>query len=144
LSFVRTLTGLAVTSFRFPHSRRLRSERDFERIYALKQRAGDSHLLVFAAANRMGTTRIGLSVSRRHGNSVARHRIRRLLKEAYRLSQHDVPEGLDLILIPRENSGAGLAEYQASLVSLTKRLARRLLASDHTPRASSPAPEPDS
>ena len=131
----------AVTSFRFPSSRRLRSERDFERIYALKQRAGDSHLLIFAAANPLGTTRIGLSVSRKHGNSVVRHRIRRLLKEAYRLSQHDVPEGLDLIVIPRENSGAGLAEYQASLVSLTKRLARRWLKSDRAP--SDPAPDSD-
>ena len=132
-----------MTSFRFPSSRRLRSERDFERIYALKQRAGDSQLLIFAAANAMGTTRIGLSVSKKHGNSVVRHRIRRLLKEAYRLSQHDVPEGLDLILIPRENSGAGLKEYQTSLVSLAKRLARRLLASDRTPCAPPLAPEPD-
>lgn len=116
-----------MAEFPFPSTRRLRSERDFERIYALKQRAGDSHLLVFAAVNPLGSTRIGLSVSRKHGNSIVRHRIRRLLREAYRLSQHDVPEGLDLILIPRENSGAGLKEYQSSLTALTRRLAKRLL-----------------
>lgn len=133
-----------MTSFRFPSSRRLRSERDFERIYALKQRAGDNHLLIFADANTMGTTRIGLSVSKKHGNSVVRHRIRRLLKEAYRLSQHEVPEGLDLILIPRENSGAGLKEYQASLVSLTKRLAKRLPASARHAGGPPAAPESDS
>lgn len=132
-----------MTSFRFPSSRRLRSERDFERIYALKQRGGDEHLLVFAAVSPLGTTRIGLSVSRKHGDSVARHRIRRLLKEAYRLSQHEVPEGLDLILIPRENSGAGLKEYQASLVRLSRRLARRLLAAAGSGGSSPPASEPE-
>ena len=131
-----------MAEFPFLPTRRLRSERDFERIYALKQRAGDEHLLVFAAVNPLGSTRIGLSVSRKHGNSVVRHRIRRLIREAYRLSQHDVPEGLDLILIPRENSGAGLQEYRSSLVSLTRRLGKRLLTPRHPPAAVPPPPEP--
>lgn len=130
-----------MAEFPFPSTRRLRSERDFERIYALKQRAGDNHLLVFAAVNPLGSTRIGLSVSRKHGNSVVRHRIRRLIREAYRLSQHDVPEGLDLILIPRENSGAGLLEYQASLVALTRRLGKRLLTPPDRPVAVPSPPE---
>lgn len=130
-----------MAEFPFPSTRRLRSERDFERIYALKQRAGDNHLLVFAAVNPLGSTRIGLSVSRKHGNSVVRHRIRRLIREAYRLSQHDVPEGLDLILIPRENSGAGLQEYRSSLVSLTRRLAKRLLTPPDRPVAVPLPPE---
>lgn len=107
----------------FPRRRRLRSSREFARIYALRQRAGNRDLLIFAARNELGFTRIGLSVSRKHGNSIRRHRIRRLLREAYRLEQHVIPEGLDLILIPGKTSGeATLQDYRASLKRLTRRL----------------------
>lgn len=112
--------------FCFPRHRRLRSSRDFARTYALKQKAGNSVLMLFAAKNDLGTTRIGLSVSRKNGNSIARHRIRRLLKEAYRLEQHGIPEGLDLILIPRPDSNATLAELRQALVVLSQKLQRRL------------------
>jgi ribonuclease P protein component len=111
------------------------STRDFERVYALKERAGDQLLLVFAAPGPTGTTRIGLSVSRKHGNSVVRHRIKRMLREAYRLAQSDLPEGLDVVLIPRAGIAAGVADYQASLRKLLPKLARRL------PPPAAPAPD---
>lgn len=74
----------------------------------------------------MAWTRFGLSVSRKHGNAVKRNRIKRLLREAFRLSQHDLPAGLDLILIPRQNSGTLLEDYQRSLRAVAKRLDKRL------------------
>ena len=112
--------------FSFPKSRHLRHAADFARVYARKLRAGDRTLLIFAEANREGRTRIGLSVSKKHGNAVRRQRIKRLLREAYRLEQHNIPEGIDLILIPRLDSGAGLSEYRESLLQLTRRLHERL------------------
>jgi ribonuclease P protein component len=104
----------------------LRSTREFQRVYALQRRAGDGHLLVFAALNELGWTRFGLSVSRKHGGAVKRARLKRLLREAFRLSQHDLPPGLDLVLIPRQNSGATLDDYRDSLVRCARKLARRL------------------
>ncbi|MEW4488831.1 ribonuclease P protein component [Thalassoglobus sp. JC818] len=113
----------------FSREQRLRSGRDFERVYARKLRAGNEHLLIFADRSPTGVTRIGLSVSRKNGNSVVRHRIRRLLKEAFRLSQSDLPDGIDLILIPRPGSNSTVQDYQRALVSLSSKLARRITAS---------------
>ena len=110
----------------FPKSRRLRRAADFARVYARRLRASDRVLLVFADDNPEGGTRVGLSVSRKHGNAVRRQRLKRLLREAYRLEQHEIPEGLDLILIPSVDSGAGLTEYRQSLLRLTRRLHNRL------------------
>ncbi|WP_437186427.1 ribonuclease P protein component [Planctomicrobium sp. SH668] len=121
----------------FPRFRRIQSGRDFERIYALKQKSSDSRLVIFASVNETGRTRIGLSVSRRHGNSVVRHRLRRLLREAYRLEQHQIPEGLDLVLIPgRESASATQQEFRDSIVVLTRKLGARLILAK-TPEKSS-------
>jgi ribonuclease P protein component len=92
-------------------------------------RASDSHLLVYAAANALEQTRFGVSVSRKVGNSVKRSAVKRLLREAFRLSQHELPGGLDLILIPqRETAGTGtLTDYRKSLIELSQRLSRRLI-----------------
>lgn len=103
-------------------SQRLRSPRDFEAVYAERNRRGDRHLLLFARKNELPQTRFGVSVSRKHGNAVKRNRIKRLLREAFRLSQHDLPAGWDFILIPRQNSGATLDDYRRSLVQLAGRL----------------------
>jgi len=116
--------------FSFPRTRRLRQAADFARVYGRKIRAGDHTLLIFADASPQSATRMGLSVSKKHGNAVRRQRIKRLLREAFRLEQRNIPAGLDLILIPRVNSGAELSDYRQSLVKLSRRLHKRLIASE--------------
>ena len=106
---------------------RLRREQEFSHVYQSRVRASNPHLLLYAAPNNLGLTRFGLSVSRKHGNAVKRNRIKRLLREAFRLSQHKLPQGLDLILIPQQNSGADLKDYQTALVSLSQKLQERWL-----------------
>lgn len=107
-------------------AQRIRRSAEYAVIYELAQRAGDNVLLVFGAATDRPQTRFGLSVSRRHGNAVRRNVLKRLLREAFRLSQHDLPAGMDLILIPRRDLSASLPEVQQSLVRLAWKLARRL------------------
>lgn len=115
-----------MTSFTFRPEQRLRKPADFERVYQLRCRASDRFLLVFAAANQLGVTRVGLSVSKKQGGAVVRNHIKRRLREAFRLSQHDFPPGLDLILIPKQGVRAGVVEYQAALRSAVRQLARRV------------------
>jgi ribonuclease P protein component len=122
-----------VKKYRLTASQRLTGGRQFERVYKLRRRAGDRRLIVFAARNATGVTRFGLSVSKKHGNAVVRSRLKRLLREAFRLSQHELPAGLDLVLIPARDSGAGVDDYRRSLLRAADALARRLSADEEPP-----------
>ena len=124
-----------MSGFGFTKAQHLRSKSDFERVYALKCKAADGLLLVFAARNTGNVTRIGLSVSKKHGGAIVRNRLKRLLREAFRLKQHDIPSGLDLIAIPLDKSRAGLMAYEESLVNIAQRLNRRLERATFEPKA---------
>ena len=115
-------------SFALPRNRRIKNSREFASIYNRRIRAADGHLLVWAAPNVLHRTRFGVSVSRKLGPSVRRSALKRLLREAFRLSQHELPSDLDLILIPQRSTAATaeLVDYQRSLVKLAARLARQL------------------
>ena len=113
-----------------PKSHRLRRPSEFKAVYGAKQRAGDYALLVFALRNRLPHSRLGLSVSKKNGNAVRRNRIKRLLREAFRLEQHDLPPDLDVILIPRPTEEPSLSTYRRSLRKLAFKLDRRIPAGD--------------
>lgn len=117
-------------NFGISNSQRLRTGIEFTRVYDAKQRAGDANLLVFGAANSKDQTRFGLSVSKKHGNAVRRARLKRLLREAFRLSQHELPSGLDLVLIPKQTTSANLQDFQKSLKRAAAKLSRRLNVED--------------
>lgn len=112
--------------FTFTKAQHLRAKADFERVYALKCKAADGVLLLFAARSTGPVTRIGLSVSKKHGGAIIRNRLKRLLREAFRLKQSEIPPGLDLIAIPLAKEKASLLAYEQSLVNVSRRLMRRL------------------
>ncbi len=112
--------------YRFSREQRLRKSLDFEQVYERGIRAGDAHLLVFALPNGTAITRLGVSVSRKHGSAVVRNLKRRRLKEAFRRLQHDLPSGLDIIIVPRQRLDSELADYSKSLMKLIRRLTTEL------------------
>lgn len=117
----------------FPPSSRIRTTGDFERAYNSGLRAGDAHLLIFASVNGTQRTRVGLSVSRKHGGAVQRNRKKRLLREAFRHCAGRLPAGLDLVLVPRQRPDSCLHDFCNSLPALVRRLARRIPAQDDAP-----------
>ena len=110
----------------FRKNQHLRKGADFSRVYALRCVARGPHLTVFAAPNQSDSLRVGLSVSKKHGNAVLRNRLKRLLREAFRLSRHEMPVGLDLVLVPVDARDTKLEEFQAALVAAVQKLARKL------------------
>lgn len=104
---------------------RLRHREEFSNVYNERTRAGNQYLLVYGKPNDLGVTRIGLSVSRKLGGAVVRTRLKRLIREAFRITQHEIPEGLDLIVIPRSAKEASLENYGASLKKLARKIERQ-------------------
>lgn len=109
----------------FPKSHHLRNGADFRRVYDSGRSASDATLVVYALANDLPHPRLGLSVSRKVGNAVARNRWKRLLREAFRLSRDELPSGHDLVLIPRRPKPPPLAELCQNLPHLAARAARK-------------------
>ncbi len=125
--------AISPQSFAFPKAMRLRQSVEFKAVYDKRCKASDGVLLVFAAAKKGDDTRIGLSVSRKLGNAVVRNRLKRLLREAFRLSRSEIPRGMNLIAIPQGAARAGLVPYRQSLVRLAQKLHRRLTAAETKP-----------
>jgi len=121
-----------MSSFDYPRECRLTSPADYARVYAARRRFSDARLLMYAAVSERGITRAGFSVSRKHGSSVVRHHLKRLLREAFRLSRPGLPGGLDLVVIPQPGVSATMQEYQWSLERLVQKAARRLTSEDAT------------
>lgn len=106
----------ALPQLTFGRHQRLTHATEFEAVYDSKVRKTAGPLTLFGKRNELGRTRLGLSVGRRVGNAVARNRFKRLLREAFRLEQHALPLGLDLIIIVRPHATLRLAAYQRLLV----------------------------
>lgn len=115
-------------SLRFSPQQRLRSRTDFRRVYERRCVVSDERLVLYACESAGRWTRLGLSVSRKVGNAVRRNRWKRLLREAFRQSQHELPCGIDLVLIPRAQPGdpPRLAELIQAVRDLAQRAGRRL------------------
>lgn len=109
-------------SYSLPKSRHLRLPSEFDAVYASKTRNTHGPLTVYARPNDLGHPRLGMSVSRKVGIAARRNRIRRLLREAFRLMQHDLPCGYDLVVVVRAHEPALLADYQRLLAACVVRL----------------------
>src|SRR3954470_23650528 len=112
--------------FAFRPAEHLRRPADFRRTYDRRRSVSDSWLIVYACENGLPHLRLGLSVSRKVGKATRRNRLRRLYREAFRLTRHEMPAGLDLILIPRRPEEPTLDQLKESLPRLVRQAARRL------------------
>ena len=111
---------------RFLRESHIRSGMDFHRAYALRCSVSDGLIIVVGHRNDLGRPRLGLSVSKKVGPSVVRNRWKRLIREAFRISQRGLPDGVDLIVIPRLGVEPSLAAIVDSLPLLAGRVARKL------------------
>ncbi|MCF7972786.1 MAG: ribonuclease P protein component [Phycisphaerae bacterium] len=87
---------------------RLVKNSEFKAVLAQRHRCSDPFLVVHMARNTVGYTRLGVSVGRSQGNAVIRNRIKRVIRETFRVHQQEMPCGFDVLVTmarPRRQGG---------------------------------------
>ena len=127
-----------------PHQR-LRHDREFAAVFAARISTHRGPLRISGLPNTLGHARLGLSIGRKVGNAVRRVALKRMLREAFRLEQHNLP-ALDLVISANPHVPLALEVYRTRLVDAAGELARKARRGSpppaNKPAAGPPMPPP--
>ncbi|MCI8925964.1 MAG: ribonuclease P protein component [Lachnospiraceae bacterium] len=108
---------------KYKYSQSLKKNSDFQFVYKNGKSYANRYLVMYILENDQKINRLGISVSKKVGNSIVRHRITRLIRESYRLHETDFlsNSGLDIVVIAR-NSASSICyrEAESALLHLAK------------------------
>lgn len=100
---------------------RLRKNLEFRKVYNNGKNFWNRNLVLYIRKNDLEETRLGLTITKKIGNAVVRNKIRRRLKEIYRLNLYRVKSGYDLIIIPKKNVvNISYKELENALIHILK------------------------
>ena len=101
------------------YSKSLKKNDDFRLVYRRGRSKADRNFVLYAKKNGLDENRIGISVSKKVGNSVVRHHLARLIREAYRLHEEDFHIGWDLVVVVRQGAAdISFFDTEGSLMKL--------------------------
>ncbi|MFI3171574.1 MAG: ribonuclease P protein component [Eubacteriales bacterium] len=83
------------------YSDSLKKNSDFQKVYKKGKSYANKYLIAYVIKNETETNRLGISVSKKVGNSIVRHRVTRLIRESYRLQEEHFHRGYDIVVIAR-------------------------------------------
>ncbi len=115
-------------SYAFPKERRLRARREFVAAQESGRRVHTAHfvLVVAPGPNLSAPSRLGVTVTKKVGTAVRRNRVKRLVREAFRLCPDLLPLGVDLVVIAKDGAPElGLADVQGEWSAVRQLLLRR-------------------
>ena len=99
----------------------IKKNEDFKMVYQLGKSYANKYLVMYVKKSEAETGRIGISVSKKIGNSVVRHRIARLIRESYRLNKSKFHSGWDMIVVARQGAkGRNYFEINSAMLHLAK------------------------
>ena len=99
----------------------LKNSLEFGNVYKRGKSYANKYLVMYIVDNGLEINRLGISVSKKVGNSIVRHRITRLIREAYRLHQDDLIKGKDIVVVSRVNSkGRNYWDIESAFLHLAK------------------------
>ncbi|MCI5741935.1 MAG: ribonuclease P protein component [Lachnospiraceae bacterium] len=100
-------------------SESLKKNKDFQKVYKKGKSYANKYLVMYVLKNDLEKNRIGISVSKKVGNSVIRHHLTRLIRESYRLHEDVFDSGLDIVIIARNSAREiGFHEVESALLHL--------------------------
>lgn len=85
-------------------SESLKKNRDFQKVYRKGNSNANRYLVMYVLENDLNRNRLGISVSKKVGNSIVRHRLARLIRESYRLNEDRFLCGYDIVVIARASA----------------------------------------
>ena len=93
----------------------------FSNVYKNGESKANKYLIIYILENNTSYNRLGISVSKKVGNSVIRHRVKRLIKESYRLQEKMFNSGLDIVVVARGSaSSISFKEMDSALLHLMR------------------------
>ena len=102
-------------------SESLKKNKDFQTVYRQGKSYANKYLVLYIMENQTEKNRIGISVSKKVGNSVVRHHLTRLIRESYRLQEECFQRGHDLVVIARQSAkDVTYKEMESALIHLGK------------------------
>ncbi len=113
--------------YTFTTAQRLKNQTDFQRVLkrGLRETRGPIVAALLASPETIKKSRLGIRIGRRCGSAPVRNRIKRLLREAFRLMQHDWPRPFDVVVTVRPHEPLILAEYQRLMAGVMVRAAKK-------------------
>ena len=100
-------------------SESLKKNADFQVVYKTGKSYANKYLVMYVLENYSSGNRLGISVSKKVGNSIVRHHVTRLIRESYRLHEDMFNSGLDIVVIARNSAnGVGYHEIESALLHL--------------------------
>lgn len=124
--------------YTFRRIHRLGGQLEFAAVFEAKAKDSKGPLTLYSLPNALGHPRLGISISRKVGTAPRRNRIKRLLRECFRLTQHDLPGAYDLVIVVRPHEPMALADYQELLRELALKSHQRRTARQN-PAGAAPA-----
>ena len=101
------------------YSESLKKNRDFQNVYKKGKSYANRYLVMYVLKNETDRNRLGISVSKKVGNSVIRHHVTRLIRESYRLHEDMFNRGLDIVVIARSTAkDISYREVESALLHL--------------------------
>lgn len=102
-------------------SESLKKNKDFQTVYRQGKSYANKYLVLYVMKNETQRNRIGISVSKKVGNSVVRHHLTRLIRESYRLQEEYFQSGYDLVVIARQSAkDITYKEMKSALIHLAR------------------------
>lgn len=103
------------------YSESLKNNKDFQIVYRTGRSYANRFLVMHIRKNDLGRNRLGISVSKKVGNSVVRHHLTRLIRESYRLQEEYFLCGYDIVVVVRVNAkNSSFADMKSALIHLGK------------------------